>query len=516
MTVASSSSGSKDDDYPESPTLPAEGGPDELSIQELRLMTAANRPQRSVSTPTTSRTTMYSTNSTNSSSSSSNGSLSHKPSTSSKHARTFDAMTSPTFQPSLSSTPEVIPRRTSTPNVSYRKKKVQGEDSTVKGGDHLHHHHHHHNLQQHRTLRVVADHVAAALELTRTNANVRPAPAAGMYWSRCVTYGVKKDAPPLRAHSACIVQDRLFVYGGSDSKRCYNTLHILDMESMTWSKPVVSGRLPPPSRAHSCNYVERKVENGSIRRELYVFGGGDGPYYFNDVYVFDTDKLRWSKLTTTGTPPMPRRAHTCNVWKESLVVVGGGDGAHALADVHMLDLTEDPPHWSLVTTTGTPPPERGYHTTTLVKNKLVVYGGSDGKLCFSDVYLFDLETSHWTQIDTLDRTIPRLAHSATLVGSYCFFLGGHDGSKYSNEVLMLNLVSMNWELRTVYGTPFTPRGYHTAVLHDSRLYVLGGYNGKNVFDDVYILELAACAYLSQITNFELEPPISDRAVDDLQ
>ena len=87
---------------------------------------------------------------------------------------------------------------------------------------------------------------------------------------------------------------------------------------------------------------------------------------------------------------MPRRAHTCNVWRESLIIVGGGDGGHALSDIHRLDLTQDPPHWSTITTTGTPPPERGYHTTTLVKDKLVVYGGSDGKLCFSDIYLFDL------------------------------------------------------------------------------------------------------------------------------
>ncbi|KAI9267932.1 hypothetical protein BDA99DRAFT_435672 [Phascolomyces articulosus] len=422
-------------------------------------------------------------------------------------------MTSPTFQPSLSATPERIPpfRRTSTPNTNtnngtsnYRKKKVQGEDplaiNNKNNNDPIPQHPTHH-----RPLRVVADHVAAALELTRTNVSVRPAPAAGMYWSRCVTYGAKKDAPPLRAHSACMVQDRLFVYGGSDSKRCFNTLHVLDMESMTWSKPAVSGRPPPPSRAHSCNYVERKADNGSIRRELYVFGGGVGPYYFNDVFMFDTDKLRWSKVTTTGTPPMPRRAHTCNVWRESLVVVGGGDGAHALADVHTLDLTQDPPHWSVITTTGSSPPERGYHTTTLVKDKLVVYGGSDGKLCFSDIYLFDLVNNHWTQMDTLDRTIPRLAHSATQVGSYIFFFGGHDSSRYVNDVLLLNLVNMSWETRKVWGAAPSPRGYHVAVLHDSRLVILGGFDGKTVFDQIYILELAACAYLTQITKFELEP-----------
>lgn len=55
---------------------------------------------------------------------------------------------------------------------------------------------------------------------------------------------------------------------------------------MTWSKPSVSGKAPPPSRAHSMTLVERRLD-GRMQRDLYVFGGGDGPHYFNDVYKFD-------------------------------------------------------------------------------------------------------------------------------------------------------------------------------------------------------------------------------------
>lgn len=63
---------------------------------------------------------------------------------------------------------------------------------------------------------------------------------------------------------------------------------------------------------------------------------------------------------------------------------------------------------------------------------------------------------------------------------------------------------MAFEVRKVYDSAPNPRGYHTTVLYDSRLYVLGGYDGKNVFDDVHMLELSACAYLPQITNFEID------------
>lgn len=63
---------------------------------------------------------------------------------------------------------------------------------------------------------------------------------------------------------------------------------------------------------------------------------------------------------------------------------------------------------------------------------------------------------------------------------------------------------MSWESRKIYGGVPSPRGYHTAILHDSRIYILGGYDGKHVFEDIYLLELSSSAYLSQITNFDID------------
>ncbi|KAG1260326.1 hypothetical protein G6F68_007517 [Rhizopus microsporus] len=348
----------------------------------------------------------------------------------------------------------------------------------------------------------VSDHTAAAIELS-VSANVPPAPAAGMYWSRAMTYG-KYPTRPLRAHTANLIGEYLYVFGGCDMKTCFNTLYVLDMDTLTWSKPRTTGQAPPPCRAHSCTTVERVLGPGKKSYSLYVFGGGDGPNYFNDVYILNIDTLTWIKPKVEGEPPSPRRAHTTCLWNQKIIVTGGGDGARALADVHALDISD--PHalkWTQLHPQGTPPIARGYHTSNLVKDKLIVYGGSDGHECFSDIHVLDLFANRWCQIE-LNRPIPRLAHSTTQVGSYLFVTGGYDGSKYSNEVLLLNLVTMSWETRKIYGSPPSPRGYHTSVLHDSRLYVIGGYDGRHVFEDVYMLELSACAYLPQITNFEID------------
>jgi hypothetical protein len=85
------------------------------------------------------------------------------------------------------------------------------------------------------------------------------------------------------------------------------------------------------------------------------------------------------------------------------------------------------------------PRPRGYHTSTLVdKNKILIYGGSDGNECFSDMHILDTDTHEWTRLKVSYRS-PRLGHTATLVGSILLVFGGHDGCDYVNELSQLNL-----------------------------------------------------------------------------
>ncbi|KAF9311930.1 hypothetical protein BG003_006829 [Podila horticola] len=361
------------------------------------------------------------------------------------------------------------------------------------GGPHLHHPTFHTNghtsstahPKRHRVKGETGSHVQ------RPSAVVAPAPTPAMHWSRAKVHG---QIPPkeLRAQTVNLVGESVYIFGGCDTKTCYNTLYIFDADTMHWSQPKTFGSIPPPCRAHSSSLVDNK--------RLYVFGGGDGPHYFNELYMLDTDTLTWTNPQTTGDRPCRRRAHTTCVYNNCIYVFGGGDGVQALNDTYMLDLADM--HWSEVQTTGTLPISRGYHTSNLIKSQFIVYGGSDGHECFSDVHVLDLDTREWTKID-INRALPRLSHTATQVGSYLFVVGGHDGSRYSCDVVMLNLVTWSWETRKVYGMPPAGRGYHASLLYDSRLFMFGGYDGQTVFDDIYILDLSTCAYLPQITDFQI-------------
>ncbi|KAK4217611.1 Tip elongation aberrant protein 1 [Rhypophila decipiens] len=349
----------------------------------------------------------------------------------------------------------------------------------------------------------------------RTAPDVPAAPSSGMYWSRAPVSGAPHTA--LRAHTTTLVGSNVYVFGGCDSRACFNALYVLDADAFYWSAPHVVGDVPVPLRAMTCTAVGKK---------LVIFGGGDGPAYYNDVYVLDTVNFRWSKPRILGDKmPSKRRAHTACLYKNGIYVFGGGDGVRALNDIWRLDVSDmNKMSWKLVS--GPPssgssnrsdetmvpagagskelrPKARGYHTANMVGSKLIIYGGSDGGECFNDVWVYDVETSIWKAV-SIPVTFRRLSHTATIVGSYLFVIGGHDGNEYSNDVLLLNLVTMSWDKRKVYGLPPSGRGYHGTVLYDSRLLMIGGFDGSDVFGDAWILELAVHAYYSQISHFTIE------------
>ena len=362
----------------------------------------------------------------------------------------------------------------------------------------------------------------------RTAPDVPPAPSSGMYWSKAPVSGASHTA--LRAHTTTLIGSNVYVFGGCDSRTCFNSLYVLDADAFYWSAPQVVGEIPVPLRAMTCTAVGKK---------LIVFGGGDGPSYYNDVYVLDTVNFRWSKPRILGKDfPSKRRAHTACLYKNGIYVFGGGDGVRALNDIWRLDVSDiNKMSWKLISE-GSPGPDdqsssssstggggksearasgtstsgggqdirpkaRGYHTANMVGSKLIIYGGSDGGECFNDVWVYDVDTHMWKAVQ-IPITYRRLSHTATIVGSYLFVIGGHDGNEYSNEVLLLNLVTMSWDKRRVYGLPPSGRGYHGAVLYDSRLLVIGGFDGAEVFGDVWLLELAVHAYYSQISHFTIE------------
>lgn len=139
----------------------------------------------------------------------------------------------------------------------------------------------------------------------------------------------------------------------------------------------------------------------------------------------------------------------------------------------------------------------------LVNNEAIVFGGSDGKSSFSDVWSLNLDSATWTQlkISNTEEEFARLSHSSTLIGQNLFIIGGHDGSVYHSDILLLNLVTLKFNRRSAGGDIPAPRGYHTANAFEGRVVLIAGFDGKEVFAEVFYLSLATFAWTVHVKNY---------------
>jgi hypothetical protein len=73
---------------------------------------------------------------------------------------------------------------------------------------------------------------------------------------------------------------------------------------------------------------------------------------------------------------------------------------------------------------GHMPPSRRACASCVTQNRyLIIHGGFDGKVCLSDSYLFDTETSAWASVEACHQPGPRALHSLSQIG-HCFILYG--------------------------------------------------------------------------------------------
>jgi hypothetical protein len=143
---------------------------------------------------------------------------------------------------------------------------------------------------------------------------------------------VTGNPPPGRnGHSATLATDpddedngRIIIIGGwlGTGPLAASDMHVLDIsnggQQLRWYQPAVKGTPPGPCNMHSADYVSKQ-------REVYVFRGGNGREYLNDLHALSTTTLVWRKVETTGQIPQQRANHSSAILDETgeLFIFGG-------------------------------------------------------------------------------------------------------------------------------------------------------------------------------------------------
>ncbi|KAL6060967.1 RhoGEF domain containing protein [Balamuthia mandrillaris] len=118
-------------------------------------------------------------------------------------------------------------------------------------------------------------------------------------------------------HSATLVGDHsIFVFGGRDNVigDLYNDLLVFDTEKLIWTKPKVKGETPPKMYGHSATLIGNKI---------YLIGGHQqNPT--QKVYILNTAKLQWSSMQPRLQPFASVMNHAAILFRGHIVFLTGG------------------------------------------------------------------------------------------------------------------------------------------------------------------------------------------------
>ncbi|XP_073683054.1 uncharacterized protein [Garra rufa] len=215
--------------------------------------------------------------------------------------------------------------------------------------------------------------------------------------------------PSSKGHSATFDPESkaVYVYGGLRDCQRYGDIYILD--TVTWKWKLVSAKGNIPSLAHHSATVYKK--------ELYVFGGvqpsrcPEGKVCSNALYIFNPEHGLWYQPIVEGDRPLPRFGHSTTLLSNKMIIFGGRKTATYLNDLHILDLGFM--EYSAVKYENMPPLARGFHAALPVSdNRVLISGGCSAVGALQDLHLFNIDTSSWTSVvSPLLCSKPRAGHS---------------------------------------------------------------------------------------------------------
>ncbi len=110
---------------------------------------------------------------------------------------------------------------------------------------------------------------------------------------------IKGDAPPARVgHTGTEWRGNIYYFGGAKDDSCEKTvesvLYKFEVATHTWSTVTTTGQAPEARAFHSATLV------GDT---LYIYGGKKEQTIYKDMYELNLVEMKWSKPKLGGSPP---------------------------------------------------------------------------------------------------------------------------------------------------------------------------------------------------------------------
>ncbi|KAH7126888.1 hypothetical protein B0J11DRAFT_526702 [Dendryphion nanum] len=212
---------------------------------------------------------------------------------------------------------------------------------------------------------------------------------------------------------------------------------------------------------------------------------------------------------TTTANPFPRYGAAINstASKDGTIFIMGGlvGGTSVKGDLWLTEMGNGTMACYPISTSGDGPGPRVGHSSLLVGNAFIVFGG-DTKLDESDdlddtLYLLNTSTKHWSRaLPQGPRPTGRYGHTLNILGSKIYIFGGQVEGFFFNDLVAFDLNSLQsstsrWEVllpnskegsvSSPQGRAPPPRTNHSVVTWNDKLYLFGGTDGNVWFNDVW-------------------------------
>ncbi|KAJ0172462.1 hypothetical protein K1T71_011601 [Dendrolimus kikuchii] len=187
------------------------------------------------------------------------------------------------------------------------------------------------------------------------------------------------------------------------------TLELYPNSSMTvWDIPLTYGQSPPPRESHSgVAYTDKNTGKSS----LIIYGGMSGSR-LGDLWVLDVESMSWSRPEVGGPPPLPRSLHTATVIGHHMYVYGGWvplvpdesklathekewKCTNTLASLNLENMTWD--NIALDKFEECVPRARAGHSAVAIQTRLYIWSGRDGyrktwnnQICCKDLWYLEV------------------------------------------------------------------------------------------------------------------------------
>ena len=265
-------------------------------------------------------------------------------------------------------------------------------------------------------------------------------------WRKHVMIATKKA--PDTIYSACAVNIGMdiYIFGGKKQLKSHQTnalwkLSKTDDACFSWNEIVTRNKRKAPS--------PRSNHSGwDYGKKFYVFGG-HGPStlgYLNDngdfdhccnnqLLCFNPKNKKWTNPRTFGKVPPPRECHATSIIKNKVYLYGGEDSTHVPRD-EMYELNMFSVTWYQIHVRGFKPKKlHCFSLNNITESQLVLHGGAtlDDK-SLSNTWIYNIPSKTWRQ-HMSQKDHPRDSHTGTTgVNSSVIIIGGGNSEELNDTL----------------------------------------------------------------------------------